>query len=236
VRLTTVFNFRDLGGLPAGTGTVRSGRLYRSDSLHRISAPEVELLARRGVRTVLDLRRPGEIARDGRLPEHPEIAYHNVYPRHREWDPSQAVAAADTARYLADRYLEMVEDGRTGLGAALRLASDPGTAPLVVHCFAGKDRTGVLVALILALLGVPEAVIAADYARSAQSTAQLTEALRAQFERWVEPPAHFVACPPEAMLLFLAGLRARPGGLAGWAEQAGVTPAHRDSLRAHLVG
>ncbi len=236
VRLTKVFNFRDLGGLPAGTGTVASGQLYRSDSLHRITAQDAETLARQGVRTVLDLRRPYEIERDGRLPAHPDIDYHNLYPEHREWDAQAPVPAGGTVRYLADRYLEMAHHGQAGFGAALRLVCDGRTAALVMHCFAGKDRTGVLAALVLALLEVPDEAIAADYARSAASTAQLTELLRAQLGgRLNEPPGHFVACPPEAILLFLAELRTCHGSVAGYAETAGVTAEQVAALRAHLV-
>src|SRR3989440_9749509 len=202
---STVFNFRDLGGLPSADGrTVHYGRLYRSDSLHRLTEEEGERLATLGVRTVLDLRRPAEIARDGRIPELPGLVYFNLHPAHREWHPSSYDEVAGTHRYLADRYLDMAAEGIDGFGAALRLISDADRAPLVMHCFAGKDRTGVLTALTLTLLGVPQAEIMADYAASEAAQARIGTEL-------AQLPAHVLARPPQAMDLFPPE-RARPDG------------------------
>jgi protein-tyrosine phosphatase len=235
---STVFNFRDLGGLPvAGGRTVHYGRLYRSDSLHRLTAEEGEKLTALGVRTVLDLRRPYEIARDGRVPELPGLTYYNLHPVHREWRPGQYDERAGAHRYLADRYLDMAEEGIEGFGAGLRLIADPGRAPLVMHCFAGKDRTGVLAALTLALLGVDDADIATDYAASAAAQAPLGAQLRRDHAgRAVEPPpAHFLACPPLAMRTFLRELSERYGSVTGYARTAGVNELHIQALRAHLL-
>ncbi len=232
---STVFNFRDLGGHATVDGrTVQYGRLYRSDSLHRISTEDGQQLAALGVRTVLDLRRPKEIARDGRVPTGLGLAYHNIHPVHREWNPGLYDETAGPHRYLADRYLDMVEEGRDGMGAALRLIADPGQAPLVMHCFAGKDRTGVLAALTLSLLGVAEADIAAEYSLSEAMQGQLSRRLRAE-GTVMDVPMHFVVCPPQAMLLFLAGLRERYGSVPAYAAAAGVGGEHVASLRAHLL-
>jgi protein tyrosine/serine phosphatase len=234
----SVFNFRDLGGHPAAGGhTVHYGRLYRSDSLHRLTDNECGQLCALGVRTVVDLRRPYEIQRDGRIRETPGLAYHNIHPIHREWSASPYVPETGPARYLADRYLDMALEGAAGLGEALRLIADPASAPVVIHCFAGTDRTGVLSALTLSLLGVADGHIAADYARSEQAQAGLSALLRAEStdRPRADPPAHFLACPPEAMLTFLAGLRERFGSVAGFAAHAGVTDGHVASLRAHLL-
>jgi protein tyrosine/serine phosphatase len=225
---STVLNFRDLGGLPGiDRRTVHYGRLYRSDSLHRLTDEEAEKLAALGVRTVLDLRRPGEIARDGRVPELPGMVYFNLHPTHREWNMGHY--DGDPGRYLADRYLDMAEEGIEGFGAALRLISDADRAPVVMHCFAGKDRTGVLAALTLALLGVPNGDIIADYAASEPAQARLGAGFSQQL------PAHVTACPPQAMGLFLTELAERYGSLYGYARAAGVTALHIEALRAHLL-
>jgi protein tyrosine/serine phosphatase len=234
----SVVNFRDLGGHPAAGGhTVHYGRLYRSDSLHRLTDNECGQLCAFGVRTIVDLRRPYEIQRDGRIPETPGLAYHNIHPIHPEWEASVYEPEAGPARYLADRYLDMAVEGAAGLGEALRLIADPASAPVVIHCFAGKDRTGVLSALALSLLGVSDDDIAADYARSEQAQAALNALVRAESadRSYADPPAHFVVCPPEAMLTFLAELRERFGSVAGFAATAGVTDGHVASLRAHLL-
>ena len=234
----TVFNFRDLGGAPTVDGrSVHYGRLYRSDSLHRLTEPECGQLCALGVRTVLDLRRPYEIERDGRIPATDGLAYFNVHPVHREWNPARYDPAEGAARFLADRYLDMAEEGWAGLGEALRLIADPRHAPVVMHCFAGKDRTGVLAALTLSLLGVPDEHIATDYALSERAQASVTAQIIADAggrER-PEPPIAYVVCPPEAMLLFLAGLRERYGSVRSFAAHSGVTEGDLASLRSHLL-
>src|SRR5437763_15600649 len=96
---STVFNFRDLGGLQNMDGrSVHYGRLYRSDSLHRLTEEAAQQLGALGVRTVLDLRRPTEIARDGRIPELPGMAYVHRHPIHR--DCNLAYYAGRPQRYL----------------------------------------------------------------------------------------------------------------------------------------
>jgi protein-tyrosine phosphatase len=233
---STVFNFRDLGGLPgAGGRTVHYGRLYRSDSLHRLTEDETEKLAALGVRTVLDLRRPSEIVRDGRIPERDGMSYFNLHPVHREWNLGRY--DGEPARYLADRYLDMAEEGIEGFGAALRLLSDANRAPVVMHCFAGKDRTGVLAAVTLALLEVVESDIMADYALSEAAQVPISSQIRREFpgSPYDTPPAHVIACPPRAVALFLGELTRRFGSVYGYARAAGVTALHIEALRSHLL-
>jgi protein-tyrosine phosphatase len=233
---STVFNFRDLGGLRTIDGrTVHYGRLYRSDSLHRLTGDETEKLAALGVRTVLDLRRPTEIARDGRIPERDGMSYFNLHPVHREWNLGHY--EGEPARYLADRYLDMAEEGIEGFGAALRLLSDADRAPIVMHCFAGKDRTGVLAAVALALLEVVESDIMADYALSEAAQLPISTQIRREFPGgpYEIPPAHVIACPPGAVGLFLGELTRRFGSVYGYARAAGVTALHIEALRAHLL-
>jgi protein-tyrosine phosphatase len=235
---TTVFNFRDLGGAPTVDGrSVRCGRLYRSDSLHRLTEAECAQLCALGVRTVLDLRRPHEIARDGRIRDITGLSYVNIHPVHREWNPAAYNPADGPARFLADRYLEMAEEGAEGLGEAVRFLSDGGNAPVVMHCFAGKDRTGVLAALTLCLLGVPDPHIAVDYALSEPSQASVSAQILAESggDELAPPPAGFLACPPEAIMIFLTELRRRYGSVLRFAAGAGVTPEHVAALRAHML-
>jgi protein tyrosine/serine phosphatase len=122
------------------------------------------------------------------------------------------------------------------VGLALRLIADPDAAPLVVHCIAGKDRTGVVSALTLALLGVSEDVIADDYTLSEvaepESWAYLTrDRPDKQADRWT----HITVSPREGMLGFLTELRARHGSIEGYAADVGVTEAHVAAMRSHLL-
>jgi protein tyrosine/serine phosphatase len=141
------------------------------------------------------------------------------------------------ARYLADRYAELADIGAAGIGVALGVLADAVTAPTVVHCVAGKDRTGVVCALTLALLGVADDDIAADYALTEQAAPRFTAWLHETYPELAArtPPPYFVQTPPEAMLLFLRELRARYGAIRGYAEEAGVTAAQIASLRDHLL-
>ena len=236
VSFSTVFNFRDLGGQPTGDGrTVRRGRLYRSDALFRLSGDDLAAFAALGVRTVVDLRRADERATDPALPAADRI--HHIDLQVQPW-PVVSVEPAAMARYLADRYADLAEAGLAGdvpMGRALRMLVDTDAAPLVFHCAAGKDRTGVLAALVLDLLGVDDERIADDYALSAAAEWRAFEWHRGvdpDFEPW---PWLGHAAPREAILLFLADLRQRHGSVARYVERAGFDAGHVATLREHLL-
>lgn len=152
-------NFRDLGGYPtADGGTVRWETLYRSDSLAKLAdagPTDLERFRSLGVATVIDLRYPWEIAAKGRLPETEDVSWHNLSVEHRPYDQEAIDPALDPWRYLADRFAEVAEDGAVELRTALEVIA-AADGPLVFHCASGKDRTGLLAALVLALLGVPD--------------------------------------------------------------------------------
>jgi protein-tyrosine phosphatase len=216
VPFTGLHNVRDLGGYPGEGGRpVRWRTLYRADSLGRLAGEDLERFAGLGVRTVIDLRYPWEVERDGRVPG--DVEYHNLSVEHRPYD--QAALGPDVAPgpYLAERYAEVADDGAAELSAALRvIAASP--APIVFHCTSGKDRTGLLAALVLTLVGVPEQDVVADFALTGRATGRL----RADWEvRWGEGrtlwPGYGQA-PEETMSLFLAGLRERYGSVAAYAR------------------
>jgi protein tyrosine/serine phosphatase len=90
---TAVFNFRDLGGHAGLDGLkVPTGRLFRSDTLSRLADADRVAFGALGIRTVLDLRRPYEVARDGRVPAWDGLVWHNIDPDHREWDHADYVS------------------------------------------------------------------------------------------------------------------------------------------------
>ncbi|MEV5765531.1 tyrosine-protein phosphatase [Micromonospora sp. NPDC052213] len=235
IPFATMFNFRDVGGHSGHDGrTVRRGRLYRSDSPHRIDDADREAFAALGVRTVIDLRRPYEVERDGRIPHFDGLTWRNIHPEHAEWGERPYQPGSDLARYLADRYADLAETGTAGLAEAVGLIADSANAPVVVHCVAGKDRTGIVCGLTLAVLGVDDDEIAADYALSTEAG----ERYRAWFEATGQQAGHtlpVLTCPAEAMTLFLAELRAAHGSVEGYLRHAGVTDAQLTALRDHLL-
>ncbi len=148
------FNFRDLGGYATvDDREVRRGLLYRSDSLHHLSDDDLTRLAALRIRAVIDLRTGAELAITGRVAEHHERVFHHV--------PLED--GNDYRSTRADRYLDFVQVRGARVASAVRLVAHA-DGPLVFHCLAGKDRTGVLAAVLLAALGVPDASIASDYA------------------------------------------------------------------------
>lgn len=232
---TTLFNFRDLGGHRTGDGrVVRHRRVYRSDSLHRLDDVDRPIYRALNIRTVIDLRRPEEVKHFGRVPDFTGQIYRHIHPEHRNWLEIPYDERLGLARYLADRYLEMADTGRDGLAAAVGLIAEETAAPVVVHCVAGKDRTGIVCALTLALLGVDDDDIAADYARSTEASKRLHAHLRATLPE-VELPPPFLSSPAEAMLLFLAELRQRHGSVEGYLRDAGLGAAEFTALRTHLL-
>jgi protein tyrosine/serine phosphatase len=214
---------------------VRWRRLFRSDSLHRLGEADREMFAKLGVRTVIDLRRPVEVNRDGRVSEDHGLRYHHIHPEHAQWHDSPLDDGQSLARWLADRYLDLARDGRAGLAAALGVIADESSAPVVVHCVAGKDRTGVVCALALSLLGVADADVAEDYALSTESSERFTQWLRESDPDSVSMPVQFLASPAEAMLLFLRDLRQRYGSIERYLTDAGLTEAQIHALRVHLL-
>ena len=233
----TLFNFRDVGGYTARDGrTVRRGRLYRSDSLHRIDETDRAAFTALGIRTVIDLRRPTEVERDGRVPDYDGLTYRHIHPEHDDWATKPFEdSGVSLARYLADRYADLARTGTAGLAEAVGLIADSANAPVVVHCVAGKDRTGIVCALTLSVLGVPDEDVAADYALSAAASQRFTEWVRAMLPDGEEPPPPFLVSPAETMELFLTELRAGHGSVEGYLTHAGVTETQLESLRTHLL-
>ena len=236
VEFQRLYNFRDLGGYRTADGrAVRWGRLFRSDSLGKLRDQDWHRFLALGVRTVVDLRYPWEVARSGRVPHHPGLAYHNLSIEHRPYNQAGLDSDVDPVRFLADRYLEVAHDGVQEIRCALEIVADD-TGPLVFHCHSGKDRTGVLAMLILALLGVDEDTIVADFALTRLATERLVAEWHASYpDRDLKWPAYGHA-PGEIMRLFLADLTTQYGSIHGYAaEQLQVDNTLVAALRGRLL-
>ena len=229
VTFQELFNFRDLGGYPTADGQqVAWRRLYRSDNLGRLSGQDAAQFTALGIRTVVDLRRPSELTEHGRLPDLAGVAYHHLHLIHPAWERSPEDDLPARTAYLIDRYTEMAAAGGDAIGDALRLIAQSSSAPLVFHCMAGKDRTGIVAALTLALLGVDDATVAADYALSEAPD----EAYRM---RHALNPAPYVVVPAAVMTGFLGALRDGHGSIEGYVKSLGVTADDIAAMRDHLL-
>jgi protein-tyrosine phosphatase len=233
-------NFRDLGGYPTGDGhQVGWRRLFRADGLHRLSADDQRRLIDLGVSTVIDLRTVDEAEQRGRFPVEQvpvrfvDLPLTDVLPSTEEL-PSWAESS-----YVASRYVEMVDRGAPALSRAFEVLGSAGSLPAVFHCSAGKDRTGVLSALILAFVGVPDRTIVEDYALSAAAMMRLLEHLKAEYPDSVaEVERHAPAVlqvMPETMEEFLTAIVSRHGSYEGLAEWLGVADAVARLRQAVLV-
>ncbi|SDT77480.1 tyrosine-protein phosphatase [Actinoplanes derwentensis] len=236
VPFTKAYNFRDVGGYTGLDGRlVRWRRLFRADSLHRIREQDAAAFTALGIRTVIDLRRETEVEKFGRVAEEYGADYHNLVVRHIDWEQVEHPADVVHERWLADRYLNFAEDGRKGIADSLRLIADPVAAPVVVHCMAGKDRTGTVCALTLSLLGVSDDDIAADYALTTAAMRPLTEYLLRTSPESIQGNEHMFDSPAAAMQLFLTDLRALHGSVEAYAKDIGITDDEVAALRSHLL-
>jgi protein tyrosine/serine phosphatase len=235
IHFSRVFNFRDVGGyVGAGGRTVRWRRLFRSDTLSSLGEDDRDRFLSLGIRTVLDLRRAHEIARAGRVPAWDGIAYRNLAPDHPEWERTPYHDGLEPSRYLADRYHDMIEHGAAGLAEAIGVIADESATPAVVHCMAGKDRTGVVCALTLALLGVSDADIDTDYTRSTPNNEQHVRWARANGRPEMVMQSWWRS-PPGTMVLLLSELRQRYGSVERPLLGAGLGQSDITALRRHLL-
>jgi protein-tyrosine phosphatase len=234
-RFSRTFNFRDVGGYPTADGrTVRWRRLFRSDTLSPLTTDDQQQLLDLGVRTVVDLRQAHEIAEDGRVPDLDGLTYHNPAPRYPEWELTPYEEGDDPVRYLADRYRDMAEHGASRLAEAIGVLADETAAPAVMHCRAGKDRTGVVCALTLALLGVADDDIDHDYTRSTVGTEAYVAWQRRNGQPDLVMRPHWRS-HPGTMLMFLSELRERHGSVERYLAGNGLARDHVTALRTHLL-
>ncbi|MGF7234857.1 MAG: tyrosine-protein phosphatase [Frankia sp.] len=249
-------NTRDLGGLPTVDGRVtRRGVLLRSDTLQELTGPDVERLRDDfGLRTVIDLRAPAEAAREGRGPlgaPDPEptgprapVEYHNLSFLKTEYvmpdDPRFPLIVADLdAQDRVEHYLDYLRRAGDTVAAALTVIARPGATPAVFHCAAGKDRTGVLAALLSDLVGVERDAIVEDFTltneRIDRIDARLARLPSYRRERR-KLTADQMSCRPEVMRGFLDGVDKSWGGTAPFALAHGVDQTDLARLRTLLVG
>ena len=233
------FNLRDLGGYETADGrTLRWRMLFRADGLHRVEGTALSAVHDLGCRTVLDLRTAEEVEGGQYRCDGVEVLHLPVL--RDTWDAWTSVSEdQDPAAFLTDRYLEMTEVGGTAIAEAFEILASPARLPAVFHCTAGKDRTGVVAALVLAALGVEDEQIAADYALSGLAMDRLV----AWFHQHRPEVAGqltgraglFLACPPEAIFRLLDELRSRHGGVRLYLGDIGVDRSAIEALRDNLL-
>lgn len=242
IRFDTCFNFRDLGGYETHDGSrVRWKTLYRADTLHRLDGRDLDLFLELGLRTIIDLRSQHELDDHGRLRHDGALVVHHVPMIDVVGGPRRPVETAPDAspRSVGEGYISMADEGRRAIGDAVGLLADPGALPAVFHCTAGKDRTGILAAIVLGAIGVRDDDIVHDYMMTGESRAARSAYLQVHepdyYEFLAGLPATVREMHPEAIPTLLAWIRAEHGSVPAFLLASGVAEDTLAALRENLL-
>jgi protein-tyrosine phosphatase len=233
LRVDGTYNLRDIGGYPTHAGgSVAWRTLFRSDSLHRLDSQGAAGLAGLDLSTIVDLRADMEVEQapsavaglPARIVRAPLVR-----------DPTALPPLTD----LGAEYRYMIDECGDSIGAAVRELCAPGALPALVHCAAGQDRTGIVIALVLAVLDVPDELIAADYSLSEVYLDPDSAAVIGRLEATgLRDPvtAELLSSPAGLILEVLAQARAAGGGsVHGYLTAHGVAAPDLAALRSALV-
>lgn len=231
--LDTIYNLRDIGGLPATDGrTIRWRTLLRSDSTHLLTPPAQDAVITEGVRTVIDLRFGEDLVDEPDPFTHrPDVAYCHL-PLYEK------VGGEGLFSSLEDLFCRMADHNGDAINRVLHKLLEPDTLPALVHCTGGKDRTGVVMALAELAVGVPEASVIEDFAVSADYLRPNMDFRRRRLvsRGWApERAAWFLESPPEAMERFLRHLDSRYGGPQAYLDSIGFGAEARAALAERLL-
>jgi protein-tyrosine phosphatase len=234
IELEGCFNFRDIGGHHTGDGrTVRWGRLFRSDALHHLTQGDLRRIRDElGIRVVVDLRSSAE--RAGEQPTSlcaPPVVEHHV----PLFDGERRSAPSDLS--LDQIYSILLRVARAPIARFVRLLA-ASNEPVLFHCAAGKDRTGLVTAVVLGAIGVREAEIVQDYAETRRNLDRIVERLRESTSYdhvFSELPPETLHAEPATMERFLAGVARDFGSMRGYLRESGVSPAELAALDANLL-
>jgi len=236
IALEGAVNFRDLGGYAASDDQRTRWRLlFRADGLGELTENDLSVLRTLGIRTVIDLRSGTELER-GRfdVDAHPVSFHHFPFidelPDAEEFDRRPGL--------LGSQYQEILRDAGPQILAALEVLATPDALPAVFHCTAGKDRTGVLSALLLSLLGVDEPTVVADYALSGEAMLRLRAKLIVKYPEGRETIMNIdevFSADPVQMELLLDHLRDEYGSAEAYLAGLGARPDLVEALRSVLL-
>jgi protein-tyrosine phosphatase len=235
-------NVRDLGGLPTEDGRrTRLGAVVRSDNVRRLTEEGWRALAEHGVQRIVDLRFPEELAED--QPRDVDIDVVHVSVLGEGFDPAYVkeldahlAQVDDVADHYAWSYVDFLERYRERFGDVFAAIADA-DGTVVVHCVAGKDRTGLVAAILLRLAGVDHATIGADYALTAEN-------LRPRWEVWLQETQDdeeraklekLQQTPAGAMARVVEEIERRYGDVVSYLRAAGLTDDQVERLRERLV-
>ena len=233
-------NVRDLGGLPTRDGKkVKAGVVVRSDNPKGMTEQgHIDLMTVVGPRTMIDLRIEVEVEHDGYTIKDESVTVVN-FPMLPLSGVTPEQIEAGAFDNLIDDYMGQIEINADSVLNALRIIAASDQHPILYHCTAGKDRTGIVTAMLLDILGVDHEAIAADYQLTTDNMLPIIERIRNapvyKENGLAFAPSWIFASDPETMLAFLERMTAKYGSAEGWALQHGLTQAEIDAIREHLL-
>ncbi|MCU1457939.1 MAG: protein tyrosine/serine phosphatase [Actinomycetia bacterium] len=237
-------NFRDLGGYPTADGRhLRPGRVFRSDSVSHMSVADIaHVVDELGLLTVVDLRSPYEVETFGHGPlGDAGVTVHHL-PIVDEVRADRIERPADApppgTMTVDEVYLGMLDRYGTRFAGVLRIIANPANQPVVFHCAAGKDRTGIVAALLLSVLGVDDGIVAADYALTEEHMEDLIARHRARAEaanEFAEVGQTYFRINAESMRAVLEALRDQYGSIEDYLVAQGLDPDSIGALRDDLI-
>lgn len=229
------YNIRDIGGYPTRDGrATRWGAIVRADSLSNLPLASQRALLDYPIHTVIDLRRSSELqASPDVFAQSPHVKYVNISLLEDESKVAQVQSLEELYRLILDTYQEQIK-------LTIETLAQKDTFPCLLHCTIGKDRTGLIVALLLSLSDVDPATIADDYALSEQYLDPLFQSYRARAEQKgtkvdTERLAWMVRSRHETMLATLTYLEEHYGGVHNYLSSIGITDEQIKSIQAQLV-
>lgn len=232
-----MFNLRDLGGLPIrGGGTVRPGMLLRSGELSGLRAEGAETFAELGLRTVVDLRTLDEAAARPDVLDGMAATLHLI--------PLLSLSYNEIPLDQVDLYTYFADFCLTETARVIKVLAAPNALPGLFHCAVGKDRTGIVAAVVLSLIGVPDEEIVADFLQSnpglglprtpgVRNAAALKVTEATPVYDMLMSARHAIRA--ELITGFLARVRERRGSVTGYLRAGGVTDDEMTTLEAALV-
>jgi protein-tyrosine phosphatase len=237
IGLEAVHNFRDLGGYATADGrSTRWRTLFRSDGLYRLrGADDMSRVRQLGLKSVIDLRTEREQREQGIFPtDDIEVTFHHLSIVDVTWSDTETPKFDDEVEFLVWGYRDMLEIGSSRFADAMHVLAQTDSLPAVFHCAAGKDRTGVLAALLLSSLGVDDAQICADYGLTKDAMRRSiawSKVHRPELaERYATIPKAYLAADPRAMQIILAELAQRHGSVRNYVREIGVADNTVDAL------
>ena len=209
--------------------------MLRADALHRLDIEGVDEMLRTGITTVIDLRHPDELAHQPNpFNGHHSVAYHNV-----SLLEGLAPSVLGDSDVLLDLYKTALLQRQPALAEVLQIIADAPPGAVLFHCTAGKDRTGIVAALLLGVVGVEAALIVEDYALTAGYLAPIMAELTAGAVARGADPVGFerlLASEPSTMVATLAFIESEFGSVSAYLDRIGLEPAAVERLRDRLVG